>query len=82
MSKRWPDTPPVYGDPQASAVAEAGGILLRAKLVMPPGQNGGCGAPTHVEGTNGGKMPCGALLTRFGKPEPYYCGLCYKEPKQ
>jgi len=36
----------------------------------------GCGTPTHVIGTNGGMMPCGALLTRFGRTEPYYCALC------
>jgi hypothetical protein len=32
----------------------------------------GCGKMTHVEGTNGGKMPCGAKLD--GKP--YYCAAC------
>lgn len=36
----------------------------------------GCGRPTHVEGTNGGMMPCGAMLTMFGKTEPYYCSAC------
>ena len=36
----------------------------------------GCGRATKVEGTNGGEMPCGALLTRFGKTEPYLCGIC------
>ena len=32
----------------------------------------GCGKSTHVEGTNGGTMPCGA---RFNG-EPYYCAIC------
>jgi hypothetical protein len=36
----------------------------------------GCGKSTHVEGTNGGMMPCGANLTMFGKSEPYYCAKC------
>lgn len=36
----------------------------------------GCGRPTHVEGTNGGMMPCGAMLTQFGKSAPYYCAAC------
>ena len=36
----------------------------------------GCGKATHVIGTNGGTMPCGANLTQFGKTEPYYCGAC------
>ncbi|OGT90135.1 MAG: hypothetical protein A2286_00040 [Gammaproteobacteria bacterium RIFOXYA12_FULL_61_12] len=40
-------------------------------------QNGGCGAMTHVEGTNDGMLPCGSLLTRFGKDEPYYCSGCH-----
>lgn len=32
----------------------------------------GCGRATHVEGTNGGTMPCGAKLNG----EPYYCMDC------
>lgn len=36
----------------------------------------GCGHVTHVAGTNGGTMPCGAKLTMFGKTEPYYCAKC------
>ena len=30
----------------------------------------------YVEGTNGGKMPCGAMLTAFGRTEPYFCQEC------
>jgi hypothetical protein len=41
---------------------------------IPPGINGGCGTRTHVAGTNGGTMPCGALLNGT----PYYCGHCDK----
>lgn len=36
----------------------------------------GCGKSTHVDGTNGGTMPCGCNLTRFGVTEPYYCAKC------
>jgi hypothetical protein len=36
----------------------------------------GCGKFTHVIGTNGGKMPCGALLTMGGETVPYYCYEC------
>ena len=42
----------------------------------------GCGELTHVEGTNGGQMPCGALLTRFGKTTQYFCARCDLEVKQ
>jgi hypothetical protein len=49
-------------------------------MPTPPRREGaevaGCGKPTHVAGTNGGLMPCGALLTCFGTTEPYYCGVC------
>ena len=71
------DTPPIHDTPHAKAASEAGGaLILGPKLHCPPGQNGSCGAPTNVEGTNGGQMPCGALLTRFGVTKPYYCALC------
>ena len=36
--------------------------------------------PAAVVGTNGGTLPCGSLLTQFGKTEPYYCGLCSPNP--
>lgn len=37
----------------------------------------GCGAWTHVAGTNGGKMPCGAILKHFnGAKYRYYCPKC------
>lgn len=39
----------------------------------------GCGKPTHVEGTNGGMMPCGAMLTKFGKNAPYLCVTCSQQ---
>lgn len=63
-------------DPLSMAAYEAGGVSVRVNLLLPVGENGGCGTPTHVAGTNGGKMPCGSLLTRFGKTKPYYCGCC------
>ena len=65
----------------AAAARVCGGQLLTFKFALPaipPADNGGCGASTHVAGTNGGTMPCGALLHRFGKAEPYYCGACSK----
>ncbi len=76
MTKRYPDTKPIHDTPEAKAAAQAGGFLTYARLSVPLGQNGGCGAPTHVVGTNAGKMPCGALLTEFGVTAPYYCGAC------
>lgn len=64
---------------QAALMAqESGGTLFEVHLTKGEPTNGGCGASTHVEGTNGGTMPCGAILHRFGKEEPYYCGLCRK----
>lgn len=63
-------------DPISKAAYESGGVLIRAYLKMPEGPNGGCGAPTHVEGTNGGTLPCGSNLTQSGVTEPYYCGHC------
>jgi len=64
------------------AAAACGGTLVSVHIPpIPPGKNGGCGSRTHVEGTNGGTMPCGSLLTRFGKTEPYYCDHCSQERK-
>jgi len=65
--------PGLYG----RACYEGGGKLIIAKIPKLDMPNGGCGSPTHVEGTNGGTMPCGALLTKFdGTTNPYYCGYC------
>lgn len=36
----------------------------------------GCGKMTHVEGTNGGRMPCGAKLDGV----PYLCDACDGTP--
>lgn len=45
-------------------------------------QVAGCGKPTHVSGTNGGLMPCGATLTQLdGTSAPYLCAKC-DPPKQ
>ena len=79
MSKRWPDTKPVYDTPHAKAAAKAGGVLMYARLGCkppPPPDNGGCGQLTAVVGTNGGTMPCGAFLTMCGERKPYYCAEC------
>lgn len=70
-------TRPPEGDALAMAAWEGGGVLLRVRLSpLPTGLNGGCGAPTHVTGTNGGTMPCGSLLTQSGRTEPYFCAHC------
>jgi hypothetical protein len=79
---RWPDTPPVFNSPMAMAAAEGGGLLLEFRMPpIPEGRNGGCGSPTHVEGTNGGLMACGDVLSYFGRVGPYYCGTCAEARK-
>ncbi len=66
-----------------TAAAACGGTLVSVHIPpIPTGKNGGCGSRTYVEGTNGGTMPCGSLLTRFGKTEPYYCGHCSQERRK
>lgn len=71
-----------YTDTQLrKTVAAAGGILITVTLSIPKGQNGGCGSPTFVDGTNGGTMPCGNFLTMFGEREPYYCAACQETRK-
>lgn len=71
------DTPPLYDTAQARAVSEAGGVLICARLVLRPAQNGGCGGPTYVDGTNGGEVECGAFVTQLdGSCAPYYCAAC------
>src|SRR5664279_1053036 len=67
---------PPENDPLANAAYEAGGLLLSLVLKLPEGPNGGCGTLTHVAGTNGGRIPCGVMLTENGKTEPYFCGHC------
>lgn len=66
-----------------SAVEEAGGKFIEVPLDREKfNQNlswyaPGCGAPTHVDGTNGGEMPCGGMLTGLdGNTEQYFCALC------
>jgi hypothetical protein len=59
-----------------AAVRESGkdrDLLAFSFRPLPEGRRGGCGTPTHVEGTNGGTLPCGALLN--GKP---YYGGCHE----
>ena len=82
MTKRYPDTKPLHDTPEAKAAAQSGGFLTYARLAAPLGRNGGCGSLTHVVGTNGGKMPCGSLLTEFGIKAPYYCGACQSTKEQ
>ena len=47
-----------------SSLAGAKGYM-RDELVLVSVK--GCGRGTHVSGTNGGIMPCGAMLTCFGR---------------
>ena len=81
--KHHPDTPPLYhDDPHAKEVAETGGALRYVDIPKyKPGPNGGCGGPTGLPGTNGGKFPCGSVVNVFGEKQPYYCDLC-KENRQ
>lgn len=67
---------PESGTSHQKAAHEAGGTLIGVRLKSTFGPNGGCGAPTHVVGTNGGTLPCGSMLTMFGETKPYYCGHC------
>jgi len=80
MSKRYPDTPCLYpDDPLAEAAQQSGGVLIKVRLSCSQRLNGGCGAPVHLAGTNGGTLPCGSNLTQFGTTRPYYCGRCSGE---
>lgn len=56
------------------------GTLIDLRLCGRPSK--GCGKPTHVDGTNGGTMPCGSLLTAFGTTKPYYCAACQTQTAQ
>lgn len=78
LAKRDAQIRAPYNGPSrvSKAAHEAGGVALEFVFTLPQGENGGCGTLTHVAGTNGGKMPCGSLLTTFGKTEPYYCAHC------
>jgi hypothetical protein len=74
-------------DPHQHAVFDAGGTLIYAPMpsrevwrnivnvyesYLP-----GCGVPTHVAGTNGGKMPCGGELTELdGRTHKQFCARC------
>ena len=70
----------------ANACREGGGVLTAHNLITRrqflieanaiATYAPGCGLPTRVAGTNGGVMPCGAQLTRFGKTEQYFCADC------
>lgn len=73
-----PDTPPLYPtDPLARTVSDAGGALRYVDIPnLKPGENGGCGSPCRVEGTNGGEMPCGSMLSENGRKKPHYCPAC------
>lgn len=68
----------------ALAVHEAGGRMAIPELPTQEAWNAmleqyapGCGSPTHVIGTNGGMMPCGAELTDLrGHTAKYFCAAC------
>lgn len=70
----------------ANTVRDAGGVMVAPRFISREQYlcevnaiatyAPGCGLPTHVAGTNGGTMPCGAVLTQFGTTGPYYCAEC------
>lgn len=70
----------------ANTVREAGGVLIAPRFITREQFRRevntiatyapGCGLLTHVAGTQGGRMPCGAVLTQFGVTGPYYCAEC------
>lgn len=70
----------------ANTVRDAGGVMVAPRFMSRTAFKRevneiasyapGCGLPTHVSGTNGGRMPCGALLTQFGVTAPYFCAEC------
>lgn len=41
-----------------------------------PAEYKGCGAPTHMSGTNGGTFPCGSMVDMFGDCRRRYCPRC------
>ena len=69
--------------PHSAACDEGGGTLVPVHLPTPDKFNAtlaayapGCGCFTHVAGTNGGQMRCGASLTMFGVTDRYFCATC------
>ena len=69
--------------PHEQAAKEAGGTCITVPLPSREEWDAtlkkyapGCGTPTEVVGTNGGTMPCGAMLNVSGKPEQYFCAAC------
>ena len=66
---------------------ELGGTNLRPDLPTREAWNAmleryapGCGSPTYVPGTNGGKMPCGAWLNwPDGTRTQQFCPHCGEE---
>ena len=74
---------------QANIVRDVGGYLVAPDLPSREEWNAhlekyapGCGAPTYVEGTNGGQTPCGSKITSLGQTEPYFCSACRQQFKQ
>jgi len=67
-------------DAYTRAAKEAGGTQLSFTFAKNLDRYApGCGALTHVAGTNGGTMPCGAMLRSLdGTEAPYFCGSCYQ----
>ncbi len=67
----------IPGDPHSAAASEAGGVCMGFRFkALPPPENGGCGVPTHLAGTNGGTFPCGSMVDMFGDCRPRYCPRC------
>ena len=68
--------------PHQRAVQAAGGTLIIGPRLVDIDRDlriyaPGCGSLTYVEATNGGQMPCGAMLTQLdGTKAPYFCARC------
>ena len=68
---------------QDCAVRELGGVLVTPTLLTRKEFDAilarfspGCGSPIHVQGTNGGTVPCGGNLTGNGVTVQLFCEHC------
>jgi len=73
--KRLYFTPDEYDAVYDAMLAELSAFGYGIETIGEPSP--GCGVPTHVAGTNGGRMPCGATLKDLdGTTATYFCGPC------
>ena len=73
---------------QDIVVRELGGVLVTPAFptrsnwqAMLDHYAPGCGSPIHVQGTNGGTMPCGGHLNENGKQLQLFCSHCATDMK-